>query len=176
MGEVTQLPGRAEAALSAPVPINASQHDLTRFQCRHEALNDWLKIRAIKAEGASARTYVVCSGSQVVGYYSLVNGGVERDKAPSNLRRNMPDPVPAMLLGRLATDVSFERQGIGGGLLKDALLRTLQASKIAGLRALMVHAIDDDARAFYLARGFSEFPTDSRTLFLSIETIVKALV
>jgi len=132
----------------------------------------------MKQEGRSARTYVVCSGSAgltVVGYYAIATGGIERSRAIRPLRRNMPDPLPVMVLGRLAVDKEFQKHGIGGGLLRDALRRTVQAAAMVGVAALIVHALDDDALAFYIKYGFVAFPQGSRTLFMPVQTIEAAL-
>lgn len=172
MGEVT--PFSAAQGLPAPEPINAA-HDLSRFDCGKVPLDNWLKQRTLKSEGPSARTYVVRSGSSVVAYYSLASGGMGHPALPGRLRRNMPDPVPVMLLGRLAVDRRFQGQGIGGWLIKDAMLRAAEANKLVGFRALLLHAIDDEALSFYAGFGFIEYPPGSKTLFLPIETITARL-
>ena len=161
-------------AVSLPLPIT-SEADVSQFDCGEASLNDWLQRQALKSEGASARTYVVKDGGRVVGYYCLATGGVARSDMPRRIRRGMPNPVPVMILGRLAVDVEYQRAGIGTGLLRDAMLRTLQVSEQVGVRALLVHAIDDTAKGFYVAHGFIEFPTGTRTLFLPLEAIARAL-
>jgi GNAT superfamily N-acetyltransferase len=165
-------PGRA--AFTRPMPIGA-EHDLSRFSCHRPALDVWLRDRALRNEGRSARTYVVCRGAIVVGYYSLATGAAGQAGLPGKLRRNMPDPVPMMVLARLAVDRSCQGQGLGGGLLRDAVLRVIEAHKAVGFRALLVHAKDDEALAFYLRYGFVEFPLGTKTLFLPIETLIAAL-
>ena len=167
-------PSAGDANISAPTPLT-NAHDFSTFQCGNPALDQWLKSRAHKAEGATGRTYVVTSGSEVVGYYTLATGGARREHLSKKLHRNSPETVPLMLLARLAVDLRFQGRGLGQGLLKDALLRILQASEIVGFRAVLVHAIDDNARAFYQRLGFIEFPSGSRTLFLPIETLKRAL-
>jgi GNAT superfamily N-acetyltransferase len=174
VGNVADPNPRAQLEITAPRPLAASD-DLSRFTCGKEALNDWLCRRAAKAEGRSARTYVVTSLGRVVGYYCLATGGVSRASAPSKLRREMPDPVPMIVVGRLAVDLDFQGRGIGGGLLKDAISRSLHLASAVGVRGLLVHALDDDAKAFYVEKGFLEFPFGSRTLFLPIETMVASL-
>jgi GNAT superfamily N-acetyltransferase len=161
-------------SLSPPLSIAAAD-DLSQFDCGEELLNDWLRRLALKSEGASARTYVVKEQERVVGYYCLATGGVARSNVPNRMRHGLPDPVPVMVLGRLAVDKHSQGRGIGRGLLKDALLRTLQVSEQVGVRALLVHAIDDAARSFYAAYGFREFPLGSRTLFLPLESAARAL-
>ena len=160
---------------AAPSPL-VSEHDLTKFDCEKDALNDWLRIHAHKAEGRSARTYVVTRGNIVVAYYCISTGGVMHSEAPSKLRRNMPDPIPVMKIGRLAVDVSLKGEGFGKGLLKDALSRILSLAQVAGVRGVMVHAVDEEVVSFYLKFGFKPFPQGSLTLFLPIETVQAAIV
>jgi GNAT superfamily N-acetyltransferase len=163
----------AGGELSAPEPITP-QVKVDDFSSGKPPLDDWLHRRALKAEGRSARTYVVAARSVVVGYYCFAAGAVRLAEAPKPLRRNMPDPVPVILLGRLAVDQRWQGRGIGKGLLKDALLRALAASLHIGARAVLVHAIDDDARAFYEGFDFVAYPAGTRTLFLPMETIGSA--
>ena len=153
----------------APEHLNAS-HDLTAFDSGVAALDDWLKKRALgnEATGAS-RTYVVCVGSRVVGYYALAAGAVAEREATGRVRRNMPDPVPVMLLGRLAVDKACQGLGVGAGLLRDAILRTLQAASIGGIRA-----ISEDARRFYERSGFSPSPIDPMTLMITVADAEKS--
>lgn len=162
------------AALSPPEPI-AAEHDLSRFDSGQPALDQWLKERALRSEGLSARTYVVRTGSTVVGYYCLATGAVARSAAPKRTARNMPDPLPVMLLGRLAVDRAFQSAGLGRGLLRDGMARTLSVASTAGVRALLVHAIDDTAAAFYRRYGFQASPMNPNTLLLPTETIQTAL-
>lgn len=161
------------AELSAPEPLLAT-HDIESFDCGEPVLNDWLKKRALKNENAGAsRTFVVCSKegehNQVVGYYVLATGSVMHKEAPSKVRRNMPDPVPVMVLGRLAVDINNQSTGIGRGLLRDAILRTLGVSKQAGIKALLVHALSDAARKFYKQCGFIESPLDPMVLMITLK-------
>jgi len=174
MGEVTNIASALGEQVSPPGPLSRA-HDLTVFQCGKDALDDWLKFRALRAEGNTGRTYVVASGTKVVGYYTLATGAAKREQLPKKLQRNSPDPIPLMVLARLAVDSRFQGQGIGHGLLKDALIRSIQASEIVGFRAVLVHAIDDDARLFYEKFQFVEFPNGSQTLFLPVETLKRAL-
>lgn len=160
--------------LTRPRPIDAGDN-LSQFDCGEESLNEWLRQRALASEGISARTYVVRDGRLVVGYYCLATGGVARANMPRKIRHGLPDPVPVMLLGRLAVDRAYRSKGIGGGLLVDTFQRTLQVSAEVGVRAVVVHAIDDEAHAFYTRYGFVEFPPSSRTLFMPLEWAAKAL-
>ena len=150
-------------------------HDIAAFASREPALDDWLRRRALAAEGRTARTYVVCAGRRVVGFYALANGAVQRAAAPPRLRRNAPDPVPVMVLGRLAVDAAWEGRGIGRGMLRDAVLRTLAAAEIAGIGALLVHAISPQAREFYLGAGFRPSELDPMTLMVTLAEAAAAL-
>jgi GNAT superfamily N-acetyltransferase len=160
--------------LSAPVRLDPA-HDTSGFTCGNDALDDWLKATALKAEGRSARTYVVREGEAVVGYYSLATGSVARSGAPGNIRRNMPEPVPVVIVARLAVASRSQGRGIGSALLRDGLRRALQVSEVVGCRAVLIHAIDQSAVDFYARHGFGEFPGGSRTLFLSLETLRQSL-
>jgi GNAT superfamily N-acetyltransferase len=123
-------------AVGAPERISP-EHDVSSFRSGLAVLDDWLKRRALPNEQTGAsRTYVVCAGNKrVMGYYALANGGVAVEAATGRTRRNMPDPVPAMVLGRLAVDEAYQGGGIGRGLLRDAILRLVQAAEIGGIRA-----------------------------------------
>lgn len=157
--------------MKPPCPISAD-HNLTNFDCGEPSLNDWLKRRALKnhASGAS-RCFVVCSGATVIGYYSLSAGAISHESAPKALRRNMPDPLPVLLLGRLAIDKKYHNQGIGQALLRDAMLRAVNVAGNAGVFAILVHALSDQAKQFYISRGFVVSPLQPMTLMMTIETI-----
>lgn len=164
-------------SLRAPEPITDS-HDLSTFDCGEPTLDDWLRRRALKNEASGgSRTYVVCSGSakQVAGYYCLSAGAVAHRGVAGRVRRNMPDPIPVMVIGRLAVDQSFKRQGLGKAMLRDAILRTIQAADIAGIRAILVHAISDESRQFYERCGFRSSPIDPMTLMITIRDTKNAL-
>ena len=163
-------------SLGPPQPIKPD-HDLAAFACGHASLDYWLKRRALRNQASGgSRTYVVCEGSKVLAYYCLATGAVEARTAPGRVRRNMPDPIPIMVLGRLAVDASLHGKGLGTGLLKDAILRTLKAAQIAGIRALLVHALDDQAAAFYRNHGFTDSPIDPHVLMLPLETAGRAVL
>ena len=157
------------AELSAPEPLLPS-HDIEPFDCGEAVLNDWLKKRALKNENSGAsRTFVVCQNNQVVGYYVLATGSVMHKQAPSKVSRNMPEPIPVMVLGRLAVSKNIQSTGIGRGLLRDAILRTLGVAKQAGIKALLVHALSDTAHKFYTQCGFIESPLDSMVLMITLK-------
>jgi GNAT superfamily N-acetyltransferase len=162
------------ADLSPPAPLTDA-HDLSAFDCGEPALDDWLRQRALRNESRFSRTYVVCGGSAVIGYYCISAGAIERGAAPGKVRRNAPDSIPVSVIGRLAVDRQFAGQGLGADLLADALQRIAIASQSIGIGAVLVHAKDDAAKAFYLrCAEFIEYPQDSRTLFLPIETVLAA--
>lgn len=162
-------------ALSAPQPL-AADHVVDDFQSGEASLDDWLKRRALPNQvcGAS-RTFVVQAGGRVAGYYALAAGSVARVDAPRTLRRNMPDPIPVAVLGRLAVDVRWQHRGLGADLLKDALVRCHTAASGVGIAAVLVHALPDAARAFYQHAGFVPSPIHPLTLLLPIGAIDAAL-
>lgn len=177
MGLTQSLPARPR--YHPPRPIEPNDR-VESFDCGKIALDDWLKVRAIDNEGSGSRTYVVTAASgpdagAVVGYYTLASGAVLRQAAPGKLRRNMPDPLPVLVLGRMAVDRRHQGQRLGAAMMREAMLKAAQVSAQIGLRALMVHAIDDDALPFYLRWGFKPFPPSGLTMFLPIETIIAAL-
>ena len=162
--------------LGAPEHLT-SEHDVSTFDCGNPDLNDWLKKRALpNEESGASRTYVVCSAGKVVGYYALASGGVALAKATGRVRRNMPDPLPVMILGRLAVERGWQGRNVGKSLLKDAILRTLQAAEIGGIRAILVHAISEEAKRFYERYGFSASPVDPMTLMITVADTRKALI
>ncbi|MBE9009283.1 GNAT family N-acetyltransferase [Pseudanabaenaceae cyanobacterium LEGE 13415] len=161
--------------LRPPERINSS-HQFENFDSGNSQLDDWLKRRALKneAEGAS-RTYVLCESETVVAYYCLANGAIAQIEATGRIRRNMPDPIPVMVIGRLAVDRQWQGQGIGRALLRDAVCRTLQAAEIAGIRAILVHAISEEAKQFYERYGFTASSIDSMTLMIRVQDAIVSL-
>ena len=153
----------------APPELLRDEHDLERFKCGITNLDDWLKKRARPnhASGAS-RTYVIAAEGCVIGYYCLASGAIAAIEAPGNIRRNMPDPIPMAVLGRLAIDSGWQGKRIGAALLKDAVFRTAQAGEILGIRGLLVHAISAEAKAFYEHHGFIASPAQPMTLLMSL--------
>ncbi len=163
------------AVITTPQPLS-EVHERADFDSGEPSLDDWLKRRAAKNQASgSSRTYVVCDGRAVIGYYCLAAGAIGHAEAPSALRRNRPDPVPVLVLGRLAIHKNYQQSGIGTGLLRDAILRAIQAAEIAGITALLVHAISEQARRFYRSRGFIESPIKPMTMCLMLSSAEQAL-
>lgn len=160
-----------DGALQAPVPL-ADHHDVEAFASGTPTLDAWIrrKARANQASGAS-RTYVLCRSDRVVGFYALAAGSVSHDLSPRKLRQNMPDPVPVIVLGRLAVDVREQGNGLGRALLRDAVLRIAAAAREVGVAAMLVHALNDRAKAFYVAAGFDPSPVDPMVLILRMKDI-----
>jgi GNAT superfamily N-acetyltransferase len=146
------------------VPL-VEAHRLDSFRCSKPELEFWLKQRA--------RTFVVCADNEVVGYYALSAGAVLHETVAGNIRRNMPEPIPVAVLGRLAVHSDWNGQGVGVGLLKDAVLRTAKLAEEMGIRALLCHAIDENAKKYYLHHGFIESPIEPLTVMLNIARLVK---
>ena len=163
-------------ALSAPELLTA-RHDLTRFACGRPALDHWLKPRALtNQEKGFTVVMVVHDALRVVGYYGLAPTAVVATVMPRRLRTGQPpDPVPCLLLGQLATDAAYAGRGIGTGLLKHALTRALAGARLIGGRALVVHALDEGAAAFWRRRGFLPSKDDPLTLFRSLPDIAASL-
>ncbi len=162
------------AVLSAPEPLGP-HHTVADFDCAEASLNSWLKLRAAQNQLSSAsRAYVVCEGARVVGYYCLSAGAIARGDAPSGLKRNRPDPIPVLVMGRLAVDLALHQNGLGTALLRDAIERTMKAATIAGVTALLVNALSEQAKRFYLSRGFIESPVRPMTLCLMLASVERA--
>lgn len=160
---------------SSPVPLSA-HHNTSNFDCGVEQLTVWLRRRAMSNQlSGASRTYVVCRGNDVVGYYALATGSVERQSVRSAVARQMPEQIPVILLARLALDRSLHGQGFGADLLQDALGRCLQIADIAGVRAVLVHAIDDKAASFYRRHGFRPCPVSDLTMTVTIKDLRASL-
>jgi len=148
-------------------------HPIDAFDCGQEDLNQWLRKHALQNQGAgAAQTYVGLVGEVVIGYYSLAVGQIEYNDAPERLRKGLArHPVPIMLLARLAVDKNWQKKGVGRALLRDAVLRTMQAADIAGIRALAVHAKDEQARRYYEQFDFAASPADPLHLLVLLKDI-----
>jgi GNAT superfamily N-acetyltransferase len=165
--------------LSAPRPL-AADDQLEGFDCGKPSLTDWLHRYARQAQASgSARTFVVVdktAARQVVGYYSLAVGQVDTVEVPERIRKGMGQyPIPVILLARLAVDARYHRQGIGAGMLRDAIARAITISEQAGVRALMTHPIDEDAAKFYLEFGFVPSPAGENMLLLLLKDAQRLL-
>lgn len=158
MGEITK-----------PEPIN-TDHVLDEFDCGNDKLNEWLIKRALKNQDKYSTTRVVCEKNRVIAYYTLAYGSVNRDEMTRKIKVNAPERIPVMILGRLAVDLLWQGKSIAKHLLKEAMQKTLEASTIAAVRGLLVHAIDDTAKSFYLHYGFLDSAIDL-TLLLPLEDL-----
>ena len=154
--------------MQAPEPIQTS-HNTHRLDCGNPILNDWLKRRALANHaGGATRCYVLIEANTVVAYYALSAGAVAASQATGNVKRNMLELIPVLVLARLAIDQRCQAQGLGRALLKDAVQRAMRVGRDVGVRALLVHAIDASAEAFYLKHGFSASPVAPHTLMLRL--------
>ncbi len=169
---------KSKVKLTKPNPLRAG-HNLKNFDSGEEVLNLFLKQQALKAQtNNTAKTYVVCVGRQVVAYYSIAAGAVSHKQATSSLRGNTPDPIPCIILARLAVDKNYQNRQIGMHLLKDAMKRAVQAARVIGARTLVVHALNDDAAKFYKKYNFLPLRADEdgvTTLHITLSSIIDAL-
>jgi GNAT superfamily N-acetyltransferase len=157
--------------LSPPEPLS-DVHGLADFSSGAASLDDWLKrrARANQISGAS-RTFVVAENTKVAGYYALASGGIAVTSSVGRFRRNMPDPIPLVVLGRLAVDRSWQGGGLGRGLFQDCALRVAQAADTIGIRGIVVHAISEEAKVFYMELGFDPSPVEPMTLMVTLGDI-----
>lgn len=161
--------------LSAPTPIHA-EHDTSNFECGQISLDDWLKRRALaNHESGASRTYVVTERNRIIAYYALCSGALACAEATGKLRRNMPDPIPMAILGRLAIDQQFQGAGLGHALFRDAVFRILSAADAIGIRGLIVHALSEDAANFYRKLGLDPSPLTPNTLMVTLAELREAL-
>lgn len=151
-----------------PRPISETD-DVAEFDCGEPTLDDYLRTRALANHvGGASRCFVTCLDGRIVGYYALASGAVSHSDCTGKFRRNMPDPIPVILLSRLAIDRKHQRCGLGESLLRDAIARAVQAAEQIGVRAILVHALHDGARNFYARYCFEPSPTDPLHLMLLI--------
>jgi GNAT superfamily N-acetyltransferase len=161
--------------LSAPEPL-AAQHRLDRFASGTASLDEWLRRRAAANQASGAtRTYVLHDDHTVIAYYALASSAVSVDAAAGKFRRNMPDPVPVVVLARLAIHEDWQGRGLGRALFQDAARRVVNAADLIGIRGLLVHAISDDAVAFYTKLGLSPSPLDPMTLMVTLADLRASL-
>ena len=162
-------------ALSAPEPLS-TQHQIGDFNSGVASLDEWVKRRALSNQASGAtRTFVVCEAYKVVGYYALAFGAVNVAAAPGRFRRNMPDPIPVVVLARLAVDPAHQNRGLGRALVRDGARRVVNAADAIGIRGILVHAISEEAKAFYLALGFDPSPIDPMTLMITLSDVRKSI-
>jgi GNAT superfamily N-acetyltransferase len=155
-----------------PPETLSSHHSCSDFFCGIASLDDWLKRRAYTNQISGAtRTFVICVDNRVVGYYALASGVISVQSALGKFRRNMPDPIPVVILARLAIDSSYQSQGLGRALFRDAALRVVQAADTIGIRGIIVHAISEEAKDFYLALGFILSPLGPMTLIITLNDL-----
>jgi GNAT superfamily N-acetyltransferase len=158
----------------SPPVLLTPDHDVAGFTCGKPTLDNWIVGRAkANQQSGTSRTWVVVEdGGVVIGYYASSAGSLIRQNATSKARRNQPEEIPAILLGRLAVDENHQGSGLGPALLKHFIAKSLEVSEIVGVRLLLVHAIDEDARDFYLHFDFESSPIDDRTLILLLADVV----
>lgn len=158
-------------ALSVPEPLG-TQHQIGDFNSGVASLDEWLRRRALinQASGA-ARTFVVCEANKIVGYYALASGAVSVAVAPGRFRRNMPDPIPVVVLARLAVDRAHQGRGLGRALVRDGARRVVHAADAIGIRGILVHAIPAEAKAFYLGLGFAPSPIEPMMLMVTLADV-----
>jgi GNAT superfamily N-acetyltransferase len=160
-----------DPALAPPEPLHHG-HVLDAFASGVPMLDDWLLRRAlVNQDNGASRTFVLCRAPRVIGYYALAAGAIASNEAPGRLRRNMPDPIPMMVLGRLAVDRHEQGRGLGALLLRDALARTHRAAREMGIVGVLVHAISEEAKSFYQRWGFLEAPSHPMTLVLRLKDL-----
>jgi uncharacterized protein (DUF1778 family)/GNAT superfamily N-acetyltransferase len=164
-----------EWSLRAPIPL-LEQHKLDDFDCGSPSLDQWLRRRALSNQSSGAtRTFVVVEDDKVVAFYALASGAIAAADAPGHFRRNMPDPIPIVLLARLAVARAFQGKGLGRSLLRDAGQRVVQAAETLGIRGIVVHAASQEAKDFYEAIGFTESVADPMMLLITLANIRAAL-
>ena len=170
---MTGGPPEAKGSPLSSVEILTKEHDASPFDCGKAALNDWLKRFALaNQQNDSARTYVVHRGGRIAGYYSLAAGSVRRDESPARVAKGLANhPIGVILLARLAVDRAEQGSGLGKTLLADALMRSTGAADVIGARAILVHAIDDEAAKFYAKYGFEPSPLEVRQMMLLMKDL-----
>lgn len=162
--------------LKAPQPLS-SNHVLDTFDCGVPSLNDWLKRRAAQNQASGATRTFVCTAADdhAVAYYALASSAIVAAATPGRFRRNMPDPIPVVVLARLAVATSYQGKNIGRALFQDAARRVIYAADTIGIRGLLVHALSDEAKNFYLQLGLDPSPLDPMTLMVTIADLKAAL-
>jgi GNAT superfamily N-acetyltransferase len=164
------------ADLSRP-ELLSDRHDLERFDSGEASLDEWLRRRARSNQvNCATRTYVVCAGrAHVIAYYALASGVITVAEAAGRFRRNMPDPIPVVVVARLAIDREWQRMGLGRALFRDAAMRVAQAAEIIGIRGIIVGAISEDAKTFYISLGFTPSRSEPMLLMATLADILDAM-
>jgi GNAT superfamily N-acetyltransferase len=161
--------------LSSPQPLS-SEHETESFDSGQLVLDNWLRRRALSNQSTGAsRTFVVCEETRVVAFYALASGAITQAGVTGNFRRNMPEPIPVVVLARLAVDRAYQGRGLGRGMFRDAAQRVVRAADSIGIRGIIVHAISDEARRFYIALGFDPSPTGPMTLLVTLKDLSRSL-
>ncbi len=161
--------------ISPPVPLTAD-HEVDAFVSGVDGLDAWLKRRALKNQTTGAsRTFIACENRTAIAYYALASSAVTVAQAPGRFRRNMPDPIPLVVLGRLAVDRSQQGKGLGRALVRDAAVRVIQAADTIGIRGMLVHALSDEAKTFYERLGFEPSSIDPMMLFVTLDDLRASL-
>ena len=157
--------------LKAPTPIDG-EHSLSEFYCGEPSLDSWLQRRALRNQSTGAtRTFVICEQQRVVAYYALASSAIATTLSTGRFRRNMPDPIPVIVLARLAVDQQCRGRGLGRALVRDAFSRILLAAGIIGIRGVIVHALSETAQQFYEYMGFDPAPIDPTVLMVTIQDL-----
>jgi GNAT superfamily N-acetyltransferase len=155
-----------------PPELLTEHHQVDSFVSGVESMDLWLKQRAFKNQmNGASRVFVACEQLRVIAYYALASGAIDVEQAPGRFRRNMPDPIPVIVLGRLAVDQAFQGKGIGRALIRDAGYRIIQAADTVGIRGIIAQAISENAKAFYEQVGFSPSPLDPMTLMITLNDL-----
>jgi GNAT superfamily N-acetyltransferase len=164
-----------KGTLSSPTPLSG-EHEVEAFDSGQAALDNWLRRRALANQSSGAsRTYVVCEDKRVVAFYALTSGAIAQANVSGRFRRNMPEPIPVVVLARLAVDRGYQGHGLGRGMFQDAARRVVQAADSIGIRGIIVHAISEEARRFYIALGFDPSPADAMTLLVTLRDLHEAI-
>ena len=161
--------------LSSPEPLT-TEHAIEAFDSGQTVLDNWLRRRALanRSSGAS-RTYVVCEDKRVVAFYAIASGAIAQADVSGKFRRNMPEPIPVVVLARLAVDRAYQGRGLGRGMFRDAARRVARAADSIGIWGIIVHAISEEARRFYITLGFDPSPADAMTLMVTLRDLSRAL-
>lgn len=161
--------------LSSPQPLT-TEHAIEAFDSGQTVLDNWLRRRALANQSSGAsRTYVVCEDKRVAAFYAIASGAIAQADVSGKFQRNMPEPIPVVVLARLAVDRAYQGRGLGRGMFRDAARRVVHAADSIGIRGIIVHAISEEARRFYITLGFDPSPVDAMTLMVTLRDLSRAL-